>query len=87
MTEPFPVNAAEVAALTQESRRLNALGAKATAQDRCAYFEQQVGVLERIALYGAVMVDRRTVDGALVYARGQLEHFRELTGQAGARDA
>ena len=31
--------------------------------------------------------DRRTLDGALVYARGQLELFRELTGQAGGRDA
>ena len=82
-----PVNAAEVAALTQESRRLASLGAKATAHERYAYFEEQVGVLERIALHGAVMVDPRTVDGALVYARGQLERYRELTGQFGACDA
>jgi hypothetical protein len=86
MSSAFPVTAAEVAELAQESRRLVAQQDPAGSVQLRAHLKRKVDVLERIARHGVVVIDERTARGALAFARTQLDHCRKFAVD-GAFDA
>jgi hypothetical protein len=78
MGSPFPVTAGEVAELAQESRRLAFLEDPAGSVQRRVYLRRKVDMLERIARHGFVVIDQHTANGALAFARVQLDHCRKF---------
>jgi hypothetical protein len=86
MSSPFPVTAAEVAELAQESRRLTLHQDPAGSVQLRTYLRRKVDILERIAGHGFVLIDERTANGALAFARAQLDHCRQFAAD-GLSDA
>ncbi len=78
MSSPLPVTAAEVAELAQQSRRLAVQQDQAGSVHLRVYLRRKVDILERISRHGFVLIDERTANGALAFARAQLDHCRQF---------
>jgi hypothetical protein len=73
-----PVSTGEILALTHQARRLADLGTSAGLDDRIRFFDHKIEILERIRNQGAVSVDPRLVDEALVHAQAIRDQYVEL---------